>query len=62
VAKPGTRPSPEAVTQLVRDRKGGPHAPKQIEFVESLPLTAVGKVDKRTLRAKYWAGQSRQVG
>jgi fatty-acyl-CoA synthase len=62
VAKPGTRPSPEALTQLVKDRRGGPHAPKQIEFVDSLPLTAVGKVDKKILRAKYWAGQSRQVG
>ena len=48
--------------QLVKDRKGGTHAPKQVEFVDSLPLTAVGKVDKKVLRAKYWAGQSRQVG
>ena len=52
----------EALMQLVKDRKGGPHAPKQVEFVDSLPLTAVGKVDKKVLRAKYWAGQARQVG
>ena len=62
VAKAGTRPEPEALMQLVKDRKGGTHAPKQVEFVESLPLTAVGKVDKKVLRAKYWTGQSRQVG
>jgi fatty-acyl-CoA synthase len=48
--------------QHVKDRKGSTHAPKQVEFVDSLPLTAVGKVDKKILRAKYWAGQSRQVG
>jgi fatty-acyl-CoA synthase len=62
VVKAGTNPSPEALMQLVKDRKGGPHAPKQVEFVDSLPLTAVGKVDKKVLRAKYWAGQARQVG
>jgi fatty-acyl-CoA synthase len=62
VAKQGTRPAPEALMQLVKDRKGSTHAPKQVEFVDSLPLTAVGKVDKKVLRAKYWAGQSRQVG
>ncbi len=62
VARAGCTPSPEALMQLVKDRKGGPHAPKQIEIVDSLPLTAVGKVDKKVLRAKYWAGQGRQVG
>ena len=62
VVKAGTRPSPEALMQLVKDRKGSTHAPKQVEFVDSLPLTAVGKVDKKVLRAKYWAGQARQVG
>ena len=62
VAKPGARPAPEAIMQLVKDRKGGTHAPKQVEFVETLPLTAVGKVDKKVLRAKYWAGRDRMVG
>jgi len=62
VAKAGARPAAEALMQLVKDRKGGTHAPKQVEFVDSLPLTAVGKVDKKILRARYWAGQSRQVG
>ncbi len=48
--------------QLVKDRKGGTHAPKQVDFVDRLPLTAVGKVDKKALRAKYWDGQDRMVG
>ena len=48
--------------QLVKDRKGGTHAPKQVEFVEALPLTAVGKVDKKVLRARYWEGRERMVG
>jgi fatty-acyl-CoA synthase len=62
VAKPGTQPPPEQLMQMVKDKKGGTHAPKQVEFVETLPLTAVGKVDKKVLRSKYWAGRGRMVG
>jgi fatty-acyl-CoA synthase len=35
--------------------------PKTIEVIEEIPLTAYGKPDKKSLRAKYWGGQSRQV-
>jgi fatty-acyl-CoA synthase len=62
VGKEGTRPAAEVLIQLVKDRKGGTHAPKKVEFVDSLPLTAVGKVDKKVLRAKFWEGRDRMVG
>jgi fatty-acyl-CoA synthase len=62
VARPGARPEPQALTDLVKARKGSAHAPKHIEFVDSLPMTSLGKVDKKALRAKFWAGQSRMVG
>ncbi|QQS13752.1 MAG: AMP-binding protein [Rhodospirillales bacterium] len=62
VRKPGATPDPEALMRLVKERKGAAQAPKSVEFVDTLPLTAVGKVDKKVLRATYWAGQSRQVG
>lgn len=52
----------DSLAALVRERKGATHAPKRIEFVDTLPLTAVGKVDKKALRARYWSGQARQVG
>jgi acyl-CoA synthetase (AMP-forming)/AMP-acid ligase II len=35
--------------------------PKRVEFVESLPRTATGKLQKFKLREPYWAGQDRQV-
>lgn len=35
--------------------------PKIIELVDDIPLTAYGKPDKKTLRAKYWGDQTRQV-
>jgi fatty-acyl-CoA synthase len=62
VRKSGTAPDAGALIQLVKDRKGAPQAPKRVEFVDALPLTAVGKVDKKVLRARYWTGQDRMVG
>ena len=62
VARPGTRPAAQALADLVKARKGSAHAPKHIEFVDSLPMTSLGKVDKKALRAKFWAGQTRMVG
>ncbi|HEY7842197.1 MAG TPA: hypothetical protein VID30_00785 [Bradyrhizobium sp.] len=38
------------------------HAPKQIQFVKELPMTGVGKVDKKALRARFWEGRGRMVG
>ena len=35
--------------------------PKQILFQESLPVTPYGKVDKKTLRAPFWADKERNI-
>jgi acyl-CoA synthetase (AMP-forming)/AMP-acid ligase II len=41
---------------------GRPHfVPADVEFVDALPLTAIGKVDKVALRAPFWAGRSRGI-
>jgi len=45
----------------VRARKGPHHAPKSIEVVDALPMTKVGKIDKKVLRASYWADLERAV-
>ncbi|MDI2129602.1 AMP-binding protein [Yinghuangia seranimata] len=44
-----------------RTRLAGFKCPKRIEFVESLPRTATGKLQKFKLREPYWAGHERQV-
>ncbi|MCW5747780.1 MAG: AMP-binding protein [Alphaproteobacteria bacterium] len=62
VARPNATPDAAALIQLVKERKGSAQAPKRVEVVDSLPLTAVGKVDKKVLRARFWAGQQRLVG
>jgi len=36
-------------------------APKSVEFVDSLPETPFGKIDKKTLRAPYWADATRGI-
>ncbi len=62
VPRSGAAPDAAELIQLVKNRKGAAQAPKRVEFVDALPLTAVGKVDKKVLRARYWAGQQRLVG
>jgi acyl-CoA synthetase (AMP-forming)/AMP-acid ligase II len=42
-------------------KAAGFKAPTSIEFVESIPRTATGKVQKFKLRDPYWAGHDRQV-
>jgi len=45
----------------VKAKRGGPWAPKTIEFVEAIAVTGLGKVDRKALRAPYWQGRSRGV-
>ena len=56
----------QQVLQAEKDRfaamvKGPVYAPKTVELVESLPMTPVGKPDKKVLRARYWQGRDRGV-
>jgi fatty-acyl-CoA synthase len=62
VAREGTRPSAEELISLVKARKGSAHAPKHVKFVDELPMTGVGKVNKKLLKAGFWAGRERMVG
>jgi fatty-acyl-CoA synthase len=62
VARAGAQPNEQALIELVKQRKGSAHAPKHIKFVKELPMTGVGKVDKKALRATFWAGRERMVG
>jgi fatty-acyl-CoA synthase len=62
VARVGAKPDEQALIDLVKQRKGSAHAPKHIKFVDALPMTGVGKVDKKVLKASFWAGRERMVG
>lgn len=53
VADPGQQVTADELITLVRERKGAVQAPKSIDFVETIPLSSVGKPDKKALRALY---------
>jgi fatty-acyl-CoA synthase len=46
---------------LVKEHKGAHHQPKSIEFADAIPLSPLGKPDKKALRAQYWGSTERQV-
>lgn len=50
------------IQDMVKERKGSVQAPKQVIATDALPLTGLGKPDKKALRAQYWEGQGRSVG
>jgi fatty-acyl-CoA synthase len=59
--RPGVSIGADELAAFVKARKGATHAPKSVDFVDALPLTTVGKIDKKALRGPYWMGQERQV-
>ena len=61
VLKPNQHVSEQDLIRFCRDHMAHFKAPKTVEFVEALPKTATGKVQKFALREQYWAGQSKRV-
>ena len=62
VLRPGTNLSPEELKQYCKTRIASYKVPRHIEFMtEELPKSGSGKILKRVLQEKYWAGQSRRV-
>jgi long-chain acyl-CoA synthetase len=53
VLQAGVAASAEDLIEHCREFIAGYKLPKTVEFVEAIPLTAVGKVDKVAIRAKY---------
>jgi fatty-acyl-CoA synthase len=61
VPRPGENVDATTLVELVKDKKGAIQAPKQVDFVEGLPQTALGKTDKKALRKQYWGDSDRMV-
>lgn len=59
--RPGKTVTAEELIALVHDRLGGVFTPKSLEFWPELPRSAVGKLLRREVRAKYWSGQWRSI-
>jgi len=58
---PGQQVSAEEIMALCKNKLGSVKTPKTVDFIERLPRSANGKVQKRDLREKYWQGKARQV-
>jgi fatty-acyl-CoA synthase len=50
------------IQAAVKERKGSVQAPKRVVVVDSLPVTGLGKPDKKAVRARFWEGADRAVG
>ncbi|HEY1075655.1 MAG TPA: AMP-binding protein [Fontimonas sp.] len=53
VLRAGASVGKDELVALVAERKGSFQAPKRIEFIAAIPLTPLGKPDKKALRAQY---------
>ncbi|OBJ28649.1 MULTISPECIES: fatty-acid--CoA ligase FadD8 [Mycolicibacter] len=69
VLRPGVDSDAAAVAAMtaeiqaaVKERKGSVQSPKQVIVTESVPVTALGKPDKKAVRAQFWSGAERSVG
>lgn len=62
VRKPGNdKLSEEDLIAFVKERLAKYKAPRSVEFINELPKTGSGKIYKKELREKYWAGRVKQV-
>jgi acyl-CoA synthetase (AMP-forming)/AMP-acid ligase II len=61
VRKEGSKVSDRDLIDACRSRIAGFKTPRSVDFVDELPRNPTGKVLKRELREKYWAGRDRGV-
>ncbi|MBI5923900.1 MAG: AMP-binding protein [Betaproteobacteria bacterium] len=61
VLKPGTKTTEEDLITHCKINLESMKAPKSVEFVDALPRTPVGKINKKLIREKYWGNKARQV-
>ncbi len=61
VLKPGHQATEAEIIQFCKDKMAHFKAPKSVEFIEALPKTGSGKIQKKELRDRYWAGRSKRV-
>ncbi|WP_066256153.1 long-chain-fatty-acid--CoA ligase [Neobacillus drentensis] len=59
VLQPDSKVTEEEIIQFCRSELAHFKAPKAVEFVDALPKTATGKLQKFRLREMYWTGPKR---
>ncbi|MET0473074.1 MAG: AMP-binding protein [Mycobacterium sp.] len=61
VLRSGHHVDTDELAAAVRAAKGPVATPKSFDVVDDLPVTALGKTDKKILRARYWRDRDRAV-
>jgi fatty-acyl-CoA synthase len=61
VVTAGEQVTEDEIITYCKGRLADYKAPTSVEFRETIPRTATGKIQKFKLRQKYWEGQQRQV-
>jgi len=62
VFKPDMTATEAEIIQFCRDNLAHYKCPKSISFIDALPRTATGKIQKNLLRDTYWQGRGKRVG
>ena len=61
--RPASEPDRRArVLDTAREYLAAYKVPKEVGFVDQLPKSPTGKIQKVVLRDQYWGGQERRVG
>lgn len=61
VLRPGMSATEEEIIAFCREHLAHFKCPTGVDFVDSLPRTATGKLQKFLIRERYWAGKERRV-
>ena len=61
VLKPGTTATEAEIISFCREHMAHFKCPKSVSFIDALPRTATGKIQKNLLRDKFWQGRGKRV-
>jgi acyl-CoA synthetase (AMP-forming)/AMP-acid ligase II len=61
VLEPDAQATAEEIIAHCAESLAGYKKPKAVDFVDELPVSGYGKVLRREVRERYWAGQERRV-
>ena len=59
--KPNAKATENEIIELCKAKLASYKKPTSVDFVESMPLTAAGKILKRELKKTYWEGYDKLV-
>ncbi len=61
VLKPGAHAGEAELIEFCRERLAHFKCPKRVDFMDALPRTATGKIQKNILRERFWKGEAKRV-